>query len=671
MALSLAWQIAIGGALSVFGYLTARRNRPKIGTSKPATRRQVTTEVIPERYVLGRARIAPVITDGFTSSSTNQVERRVVHNTDIHLIGVIGSGPCEAIERMWVDNEGKKEEVPLIRVPNEGGDVLFPTKESGWQGTLLVREYFRADGTQGQNLQKVSGGQFSPSNRYEGVSWVSIQIQQGYQNNDTNRKNGVIFRGIPTFEFLVKGLKTTWPGQTVPTWSESASSKVWWLLRERMKVPEDKIDIQSFIEAERVSSEELNPSVREGYIRDEPRIRYSINGVVNGEDRVEDVLQSFNWCWQGSTPIINGLYTALPGAIRNASFAITDEDIEEGSLSAIRISSPIKARVNSLKCNLPQSSSHSWTSLGLVYDDRALQERDRSVFQKDVGDTPYTVHPYEGGRLLAIATRLLSGRAYRFTLSNNPTKLAGITVGSQGTFKLDVEGITTPIYGVIDSAMLTREHTTEVLFRELPDGVYADTVVHPPEVPSSANFNILQVLVFDSTFQGYLSNVSRWRWGFGERVMLVPDGDIGGPVDRLDGSPLWPFGVTPGSNTFYRTTQRTLGGGNFEYVRVDPVWKSPDDATRIDTLIPTKIDVEISSNDGESSWVETTAGSWVDLSRRGIETGNGVRAVINFEGSENVALTGVTITLAKDRSQGPQTGGLSEEDQEYRDSIVI
>lgn len=681
MPLALGWQLAIGAALSIFGGILSRRRAKKekpVGTSRSA--RQITTEVVPERYIAGRARVSPIIVDAYTTSSFNAAERKTNVGTDLHLVGVLSTGSCERIERMWIDSEGKKEEVPLVRVADPNGDVLFPTASSGWQGSLIIREYFKANGTQGIALQRSTSNAFGPNKRFTGLSWVSIQIQQGYENEDTGRKNGRIFTRIPTFEFLVKGIKIRGLADDSLAWTESAAPWFYWLLKEKMNVPDVNIDRDSFVAAETVCSTQLNPAVREGYVRDDddPRIRYSINGVIHGDDAVDDVIENWNWNWQGACPIVKGEYKALPGTLRPASFSISDEDIKEGSLQAIRISSPIEYRVNRMVSSIPQSSTHSWTPLSLKYDDSSLQTRDGEIYTQDVGDVPYCVHPYEGGRLMAIASRLLQGRAYRFRLVNNPSKLSTIEVGEQGLFSLRVEGITTPIHGIIDSASLTGEHTTEVVFREIIDGAYADTLVHPPEVPSIVTHEIVKVFRYggENPFSGYGDNVSRWRWGPGDRTMLMADSSIlSVDADRLNSevgnTTVWPFGITSENFHWYRTREESLQSGSFNFVKVDTSWKGPEDASSISTASPTKVDVKITTVGGDESWVESEAGSWVDLERRGIDRGNGIQAMIHFVSGRNVGLTDVTITLANTRQVASDSGDLSEEDEDYKDSLDV
>ena len=678
MPLPIAWQLGIGAALSIFGGLLARRranNRQKTGTARPATRTQITTQVTSERFILGRARVAPVIAKGYTTNSFNSVERKQMQGTDLHLAAVIASGPCDGIERMWITHEGEEIEIPLVRAEDPEGDILFPTKESGWQGTILIREYFKADGTQGTPLQRATRGQFGPDNRFDGISWVSIQIQQGYENEETNRKNGKIFRSIPSFEFQVKGLNNIpVPGTPDSMWTESAAA-IWQWLLDTINVREENIDRDSFVAAEAITSHNLYPAVREGYARedDNPRIRYSINGVVNGDDNILSVMESFNFQWQGSCPIINGRYTAIPGALRPRSFEITEDDVQEGSLQSIRIGEPIQQKVNGMTCTIPQSSDHSFTPLGLEYNDAALQARDRDFFVQDIGDLPFCAHAYEGGRLMAIATKLLSGRTFRFRLVNNPFLLAEINPGEQGTFVLPVEGVETPIHGLIDSAEISQDHTMELIFREIPDGAYDDVTVHPPDIPSSADHDIVAVFHFggDRQFSGYFNKVSRWRWGFGDRTMLVADTAIDGTTNwnGLSGDTIvWPF-TSDVSDSWYRTFGKEVENANFGYCRIDPVWGSPDGIPPPEVVNPTRIDIEVKVGGRWGTWIEAQAGRWVDLEARDIPRATGVRAIIHFEGSRNTVLTGVSITLANKKARAVGGDDITDADQDYLDSV--
>ena len=267
-----------------------------VGTQRDV-RSSIQTATAPARWILGRARVGGVLAHYVEVEGEERTDEDGVSD-DVHLALLVAEGPCEQIERVWVDGE----EMPIARSarggPGQSGHLVDPAVTSKFANYLRIVEYFDADGTQGDSLRDASPG-WTSEHKVTGKSWVHVHLRQPAYGNDTDKR--FWFR-LPQIEFLVKGLKFTWPGQATPTWTENAAAVRWWWLRTRRGIPEGMIDEASVTAALAVCGKTVTVQIPAGsdYAGyNATSGRYTSNGVVYSDDAVERVEDELDYSVAG------------------------------------------------------------------------------------------------------------------------------------------------------------------------------------------------------------------------------------------------------------------------------------------------------------------------------------------------------------------------------------
>ena len=479
----------IGGGLAALNYLLAPKP-PTLGSQRADTRHTVQAAVSPARWIVGRARVGGVLV---FYKETNDGQ-------DLHLALVLSEGACDQIERLWVDGE-EVELVPTDRTGDgESGRRLEPQENSTHRDKLTIYEYFRADGTEGDSLRTAvaegmdtdAQGEWTTAHRLTGLSWVHVHLHQPkYGNNIDNR----FWARTPELNFLVKGLKLTWPGQTAPTWTENAAAIRYWWLRTRRGLPAAAIDAASFRAAHSLCGETIHFSLPTGY-EDyaTSSMRYAVNGVIHADDDPERVEAELDFAWAGWAVELDGVYHFLPGADRPIARAITPDDII--AIEGIQPAPALQDRINAATLSLAQSREHDWLEASLPeFADTAAEARDGERLPQDLGTRPFVADPIAGGRLLAIALRRARASA-TFTYRVKP----GPNLEWLAIRPSDWVNINDPEHGLESfQALVTRtvvnpDWSVTLDLVEQPAGVYADTLVLPGIKPRRIDIPTFRVV---------------------------------------------------------------------------------------------------------------------------------------------------------------------------------
>ncbi len=214
--LSGPWGVTAALGLGAVGYLLNRN---------PAHDERVQRELqlpssgpLTPRLVYGRANVP-----GHLVFAWQDPESPV----DLHLAYVLGRGAMEAIEGLYINDRPAvltRHDPPT----GETGDRLTcETDILDFNGGIELREYFLADGNQGASLWAKGG--WSRSHRLQDWSWVHVKLTSARAERILQGQSFRTIRywqnedSVPNIRFLVRGLKTTWPGQTTPTFSENAA----------------------------------------------------------------------------------------------------------------------------------------------------------------------------------------------------------------------------------------------------------------------------------------------------------------------------------------------------------------------------------------------------------------------------------------------------------------
>ena len=313
----------------------------------------VRASVLPARWILGRARVGGMLAFYYEGDRLENYGPMT-----LNMAVVLSEGSLDAIERVWVDGVEAKIE---SRTPDHDGVHL--NFEERWAGRIAVWEYFAADGTGGESLRRVSS-LWSAQHKLAGKSWVHVRlIQNNYDKGDIEDR---FWTHIPEINFQVRGLKLTWPGQTVPVWTESAAAIRYWWLTERCGVDAAQIDTASVLAAHRLCSERVQFTLPDAYSEagyDGASSRYPINGVLLATDTPESTAAEFDFCWQGSVVEANARLYFRPGADRPVKGTLTQRDILR--VEAVQVAPILQERINAVSMAIHQSSARDWQAQDL------------------------------------------------------------------------------------------------------------------------------------------------------------------------------------------------------------------------------------------------------------------------------------------------------------------
>ena len=451
---------AISGALAAGLAYLARPDEPDAQSVGAADLRQtVTAAVSPARWVLGRARVGGVMVYAAEDAGSDAV---------LWLVLAISEGPIDSVEQIWLGDES----IPFTRTAD---GVITPDPSSEYHGHMTLWEVFAGDGaTDGAGptaLRAASGGEWTTDHQLNGIAYVVAKLTQG------SGADGSVFAGVPNFNFLVKGMKVTWPGQSTPTWTENAAALRYWYMRTVRGLPDAAFDSASVTEAVTWCGASNVPVNRpDSSYRDWPaaEMRYAVNGVVQSGDPVEQVEAEMDFCWQGYAVEMDGVYHFRPGRDRASVATIGDGDILE--LLACTPFPTVQERVNAATMSLRQSARHDYLEYAVpeVANSAAVTRDGR--LPKDLGTRPYVNSPSAADRMLNIflrraaasfrATYLLSPRNDLRWAELMPTDIVLVNDSTLGLVNWRAMVVETTVHD---------DWSVEAVLEDCPDQTYADT----------------------------------------------------------------------------------------------------------------------------------------------------------------------------------------------------
>ena len=352
-----------------------------------------------------------------------------------------------------------------------------PAKEEHEDGIGVKRGYWDTWGP-----WSVSYPTWGSEHKLDGVSWVAVKLTQTEYGQDLEKR---LFTRVPNIEFLVKGIKITWPGQTARKWTENAAALRYWWETERRGRPASAIHQGDFSAAYTLCDREVTVSLPSGYEDFESKsMRYSINGMVEAGDDVSRVETNMDAAWAGQVVEAGGMIRFRPGGIRPAtsSIVLTDKNIIDGPVT--RPWPGLQERVNAVNTEILQSREHEWTSLSLPeYVDAAALTRDGHKRPSQVR-LEYVVDPIAAGRLQATNLRrqresmrvqftIMPGESFEH-MEYVPTEVVKLTSSELGLTEQLME---------VERVEYREDWSVNLTLREVLDGTYADTLVLPPLKP--------------------------------------------------------------------------------------------------------------------------------------------------------------------------------------------
>lgn len=476
----------IGGALAsgAFSFILSRGlsllggslfgKKPNIGVGGlPKTDTRTTAPAVPvqdRRWALGRVRTAGALV--FFDEQTN--DERTFWRAQ-----VISEGPCEAIEKIWIDNE----EVEFRRE----GNALIPLETSDFAGKFVLYEYFAADGSQGTELREACAA-WTIDHKLDLLSWIALRFTQPDYGHDFDAR--FWSNPFPEVQVLVRGIKFAWPGQAEARWTENAAALRYWLEVNRARMPGSAFNRASFDAAYALAEQTVTvePAPPDGYSNGLKR--YTINGVLQASIDVDTIRAQADFAWQGQLADNGGQVYMLPGADRPVSAALGETDILQ--VLEVAPTRSIQNRINSATCSLNASRDHEWTGFDLPpVDDGLAVTRDGDFrLRSDLGELLFVDAPLAAARLVATALReardSMTVRLQVRPGSNPDARNATyfnfheLLIGDYVTLTLPEYGFAAKLFS-IQSIAVEDDMTLILDLAEKTLGAYADTLVLPPE----------------------------------------------------------------------------------------------------------------------------------------------------------------------------------------------
>ena len=247
-------QAAIGSIISTgISYLLGKSkpNEP-VGSAGRTARALLRQAVSPARYVLGRARAGGVLFYAFANGRT------------MHMAIGISEGDIEGISAFYANGEQIPTDAGVSGVTPAGGRTLVyhGTNDRGGDGfsNLDYEGRFKATcylssstlaicQANGDSLRDAEGSEWMGSDVVP-IAWVHLELTQG------DAQPGELAQPwrsaqIP-WEFQVDGMRLTWPGNTVPRWTDDAAAiRHWYDTTIRGRTVSDA----SFYAAQRICQE--------------------------------------------------------------------------------------------------------------------------------------------------------------------------------------------------------------------------------------------------------------------------------------------------------------------------------------------------------------------------------------------------------------------------------
>lgn len=388
--------------------------------TRPRSEHEVRSTIEPARWILGTARTSGLLV--FYRESENTTKYGPL---EVDVILALSEGACESIEKVYINGAsvGISGRTPIV-----GGEQIILS--STWNDHIKVYAYLSADGTGGSSLRTRHPTLWTTNHKLGGISYVHIRMIQNQY--DINNPQSKFWQRYPNIEFLVKGVKVTFPGQSIPVWTDNAAALRYWYMTEILGVSPERIDEDHFRYAYSVCDQEVSfivPSNYSAYANSSSGSshtnvdkRYSINGIVTTEDDSSEILEEMNFAWQGTVVEQDATLYFRPGIDRIPRYTIDSSVII--APGTINTSPSVQDRVNAISMSLIQSSVSDYKPQDIksLQDEETIQNRDHCLcLWQNIGVRRFVVNPISAGRLMWISLYRSRGlRSCTYTVSPGP-----------------------------------------------------------------------------------------------------------------------------------------------------------------------------------------------------------------------------------------------------------
>ena len=234
---TLTWAAVAVAAAGAFistgiGYLLAEKPKTPVGSANRTARATLRQATVPARYVLGEARVGGWL---FYAGVHDQEGRRLE-------LGIgISEGDIEDITAFYADGERIPVNTPNRTMTSAGGRILTYLGTMGeesspgaddavdYTGRFAAVCYLDSStpelaAANGANLRRTTAGAWKETDVVP-IAWVHLRLTQGPGPGGIA---GPWRTAHINWEFQVKGMRITWPGQTTPEWTDDAAAIRYW-----------------------------------------------------------------------------------------------------------------------------------------------------------------------------------------------------------------------------------------------------------------------------------------------------------------------------------------------------------------------------------------------------------------------------------------------------------
>lgn len=351
-----AWLVAVGGGL----LSQSLAKTPSVGGGTQTELKQVIrSSKEPARYVFGRAGTGALLAWAQEQPGEQQENER------LHLVYVLTEGTIAGLDQIYVDQEpvvsaGDRIEYQLITGAT-APDAYMLANNPDWQNSQVGRD----------------------------LSWVRVTLK--YDPD-------YFASGIPDLLFEYRGRNDIYDPRTLTSgYTNNAALVILWYIRHRLRVPDDEILWDTFIDAANVCDEIVtNPD-------GSTERRYTVSGGFKADERKDRVLADLEAACAGSLIRVGGKFGLQVGAYYGPYELTIDEDMVIGTVTGQTEVSRADA-VNTMRGKFV-SPEQRWTETDYPAVSVAEWVAEDGEEIEDTLDLRFVSSPYQAQRLANIALR--------------------------------------------------------------------------------------------------------------------------------------------------------------------------------------------------------------------------------------------------------------------------
>lgn len=343
----------------VFGALMPKP--PSVGATSSGNelKQVIRSSKEPARYVFGRAGTGALLAWAQEQPGEQQENER------LHLVYVLTEGTIAGLDQIYVDQEpvasaGDRIEYQLITGAT-APDAYMLANSLDWQNSQIGRD----------------------------LSWVRVTLK--YDPD-------YFASGIPDLLFEYRGRNDIYDPRTDTSgYTNNAALVILWYIRHRLRVPDDEILWDTFIDAANVCDEIVtNPD-------GSTERRYTVSGGFKADERKDRVLADLEAACAGSLIRVGGKFGLQVGAYYGPFELTIDEDMVIGTVTGQTEVSRADA-VNTMRGKFI-SPQQRWTETDYPAVSVAEWVAEDGEEIEDTLDLRFVSSPYQAQRLANIALR--------------------------------------------------------------------------------------------------------------------------------------------------------------------------------------------------------------------------------------------------------------------------